>query len=57
MAIIAVLTAVTVFIWIFIQTYNTATKESLPPKTQELAAPIDPTIRQDVLQKLNNAQP
>lgn len=54
---IGFVTLITVFAWIGFEVYRTNSKDTLPEKTKELIAPLNPTIKQEVIEKLEAARP
>lgn len=54
---IGFVTLITVFAWIGFEVYRTNSKNTVPQRTQELIAPIDPAVAEHVLNRLEAAQP
>ncbi len=55
--VLASVTLITVFAWIGFEAYRSITNKPLPPQSQQVMAPLNPTIREDVLQQLEQNQP
>lgn len=54
---LSIATLVTVFVWIGFGAYRTAHKNTIPAQTESLGTVLVPTIREDVLRQLEQAQP
>jgi hypothetical protein len=48
----SILTLITVLTWIGVEVYLTATKTTIPKVTQEQMAPLDPRIKEEVIENL-----
>lgn len=57
LVVIGFVTLTTVFVWMGFEVYRANSKDTVSEKTQQLIAPIDPTIREDVLNRLEASQP
>lgn len=52
--VILILTAITIFVWIGIETYKILTNQEYPKVVQEQLEPLDPSIDTKIIEDLSN---
>lgn len=55
--VLAVVTVITVFVWIGFGIYREITNKPVASKAQSLVSPLNPTVREDVITKIEASQP
>lgn len=54
---VAIATLITVFAWIGFQAYRTIVNKPIPSEVDQLTAPLNPKVREEVLVILEQSQP